>query len=165
MPSSSRRAAAEVDRAQLGERLNVFNDALTVWLELTARLRPGTDFSNDPGDPAGLLAARFRGLEHAFARTGLAFTDIRKALDTFDGDSAALGDLENLAHETLSQLEEVTHELRRRWPALDSASDPASVAAVEWIKRAEGPIARALRAGRDTASSAAPAQPAGRTVH
>jgi hypothetical protein len=157
----------------LAEQLETIQRALAAWRE------PGAPAAGESAPAAQLVGEQLASLRHGFARIGIPSDALPPAAETLKDDAAALGELRNVAHEALFQLEELAHELRRRWPNLAGDSDPGARAVAAWIAQVEEPVGRALHAASAPASAEAPAAsaaaappapdvstpPANRTVH
>jgi len=80
---------------------------------------------------------RLANLEKALFDAGYNSVGLSALTNGIEEDPASLSELDLLVRETGWQLRDTLHEIRRRWPALASAPDPAAAALLAWVVQAE----------------------------
>jgi HD-GYP domain-containing protein (c-di-GMP phosphodiesterase class II) len=80
---------------------------------------------------------RMANLEKALFDIGYHSAGEHAITNGIEEDPASRSELENLLHEIGWQLGYTINEIRRRWPALGDAPDPAAAALLAWISQAE----------------------------
>jgi len=80
---------------------------------------------------------RLTNLEKALFDAGYNSAGLSAITNGIEEDPASLSELDLLVRETGWQLRDTLHEIRRRWPALADAPDPAAAALLNWVAQAE----------------------------
>lgn len=81
--------------------------------------------------------ARLDSVEQGLFDIGLNSVEPNALTKGIEDDPNSLIELEHLVNETTWQLRGIINEIRRRWPELESDSDPATLALREWTHKTE----------------------------
>lgn len=134
----TRRGAAYVaserntDLAAIRARLEAIANTLADWNQ---ELAPYLD--GQLPDYLAYAHERLANLEKALFDAGYNSAGQSALTDGIEEDPATLAELDLLVRESGWQLSDTLHEIRRRWPKLAAATDPAAAALLAWAGKTE----------------------------
>jgi HD-GYP domain-containing protein (c-di-GMP phosphodiesterase class II) len=120
------------DLATIRTRLESIAKILADWNQALAPFR-----GSQLADCLAYASERLANLEKALFDAGYNSAGLHALTNGVEEDPASLSELELLVHETGWQLRDSIYEIRRRWPDLASAADPAAAALQAWTGQAE----------------------------
>ena len=120
------------DLAVIRARLENIAKILADWNQTYAPYH-----SAKPQEYLAYPSERLASLEKALFDAGYNSVGQDALTNDIEEDPQSLTELDFLVRETAWQLRDIIYEVRRRWPELENATDPAAVAVRTWASQAE----------------------------
>lgn len=123
---------AGADMAKIRAGLETIAKILAGWKQTFAPYRAAK-----PQDYLAHTHERLSNLEKGLFDVGFNPAGLDSLTNGIEEDPGSLAELGILVRETIWQLKGAIYEIRRRWPELETAPDPAALALRDWISQAE----------------------------